>query len=106
MTEIVWKNVEDSSAQTVSPGITARQLWCGSAGERALVVELAPGAVWDGVDIHQGNSEEVFVISGVFNDGIRDYPAGTFIHHPLGTRHIPQSAVGCQLFIFYPETHC
>ncbi|MEV4442059.1 cupin domain-containing protein [Streptomyces sp. NPDC049577] len=26
--------------------------------------------------------EEVFVVSGVFNDGERDYPAGSFIHAP------------------------
>jgi hypothetical protein len=42
---------------------------------------------------------------GVFNDGTRDYPAGTFIHHPIGSSHIPQSAIGCTLFIFYPEKY-
>ena len=40
---------------------------------------------------------------GVFNDGARDYPAGSFIHAPAGSSHVPQSAKGCTLFLFYPE---
>ena len=38
-----------------------------------------------------------------FNDGVRDYPAGTFIHNPAGSSHVPQSRTGCVLFVFYPE---
>ncbi|WP_344240054.1 cupin domain-containing protein [Kribbella hippodromi] len=45
----------------------------------------------------------VFVVDGVFNDGERDYPAGSFIHAPAGSSHVPQSATGCTLFLFYPE---
>jgi len=43
------------------------------------------------------------VVSGVFNHGVRDYPAGTFIHAPAGSSHVPQSRTGCTLFLFYPE---
>ena len=102
MTEIVWKRVEDSSPQRVSEGISVCSLWQGESSSQAVVVEIAPGAKWDGIDSHDDNSEEVFVISGIFNDGVRDYPAGTFIHHPVGSSHVPQSATGCRLFIFYP----
>ena len=31
--------------------------------------------------------EELYVVAGVFNDGVRDYPAGTFIHNPAGSSH-------------------
>ena len=103
MTGIVWQCVEDSPPQHVSEGISVCPLWEGGSSARAMVVEIAPGAKWDGIDSHDDNSEEVFVISGTFNDGVRDYPAGTFIHHPVGSSHIPQSATGCKLFIFYPE---
>ena len=103
MTEIVWKNTADSPSQKVSDGISACSLWQGESSAQAMVVEIAPGAKWDGIDSHDDNSEEVFVVDGVFNDGVRDYPAGTFIHHPIGSSHIPQSATGCRLFIFYPE---
>nr|WP_243769684.1 cupin domain-containing protein [Amycolatopsis acidicola] len=35
--------------------------------------------------------------------GARDYPAGTFLHAPAGSWHVPGSATGCTLFVFYPE---
>lgn len=103
MNAIVWSNKKDSPAQEVFSGIRVRQLWQGKAGAQAVIVEIEPGAQWEGVDFHQDNSEEVFVINGVFNDGIRDYSEGTFIHHPIGSSHVPQSKTGCTLFIFYPE---
>lgn len=53
--------------------------------------------------MHEPGPEEVHVVSGVFNDGVRDYPAGTFIHNPAGSSHVPQSETGCTLFLFYPE---
>jgi hypothetical protein len=52
---------------------------------------------------HHHPPEEVYVVDGVFNDGIRDNPAGSFIHAPAGSSHVPQSAGGCTLFVFYPE---
>jgi hypothetical protein len=32
-----------------------------------------------------------------------DYPAGTYIHMPKGSAHVPQSKTGCTVFVFYPE---
>lgn len=103
MSQIVWKNIEDSPSQFVSEGISVQQLWQGEAAAQAVVVEISPGAKWDGIDAHTDNSEEVFVVRGTFNDGVRDYAAGTFIHHPVGSSHVPQSKTGCTLFIFYPS---
>jgi anti-sigma factor ChrR (cupin superfamily) len=53
--------------------------------------------------VHEPGAEEVYVVSGVFNDGVRDYAAGSFIHNPAGSSHIPQSKTGCTLFVFYPQ---
>jgi anti-sigma factor ChrR (cupin superfamily) len=103
MSAIVWSDGQDRPVQEIFSGIKARQLWQGEHGGQAVMVEIAPGAKWEGVDFHQDNSEEVLVMRGIFNDGTRDYPAGTFIHHPIGSSHIPQSTIGCTLFIFYPE---
>jgi mannose-6-phosphate isomerase-like protein (cupin superfamily) len=103
MSEIVWSNAENIPVQEAMRGIFVRQLWAGEAGEKAVMVEIAPGAQWDGVDFHQDRSEEVFVVRGVFNDGTRDYSEGTFIHHPVGSSHVPQSKTGCTLFIFHPK---
>lgn len=98
-----WKHRDDAVAHEVFPGITSRSLWRGPNGARAILVEIAPGAVWGTVDHHWPGPEEVYVDAGVFNDGVRDYPAGTFLHAPAGSWHIPQSQTGCMLFVFYPE---
>jgi anti-sigma factor ChrR (cupin superfamily) len=103
MSTIVWSNGQDRPVLTIFSGISVCQLWQGENGAQAVMVTIEPGARWEGVDFHEDNSEEVLVMSGVFNDGTRDYPAGTFIHHPIGSSHIPQSSIGCKLFIFYPE---
>ncbi|MBE9114303.1 cupin domain-containing protein [Lusitaniella coriacea LEGE 07157] len=103
MNAIEWSNGQDSPVQTIFRGISARQLWQGKNDAQAVIVQIEPGARWEGIDFHRDNSEEVLVLAGVFNDGTRNYPAGTFIHHPIGSSHIPQSKTGCTLFVFYPE---
>ncbi|MCC3765061.1 cupin domain-containing protein [Glycomyces sp. TRM65418] len=103
MTDMVWSHVDDVPAQRYTDDITLRPLWKGPADRKAYVVDLAPGAVWPNLDVHDPGPEEVFVVSGVFNDGVRDYPAGSFIHCPAGSSHVPQSTTGCRLFLFYPE---
>lgn len=84
------------------PGIRVRTLWRDGV-KRALEVELEPGARWPDVDYHVPGPEEVYVLSGDFDDGANVYRAGTFLHHPAGSSHQPSSAEGCRLFVFYPE---
>ena len=103
MSEITWSELKDAPVKELCEGIRRRLLWKGEDGRRAQVLEIDPGACWDGLDVHEPGAEEVYVVSGVFNDGVRDYPAGTFIHNPAGSAHVPQSATGCTLFVFYPE---
>lgn len=43
--------------------------------------------------------EEIFVMDGVFSDERGDYPAGTFLLNPPGSRHAPRSAAGCVIFV-------
>jgi anti-sigma factor ChrR (cupin superfamily) len=99
----VWSNVQDAAVRELFPGIRLRSLWSGDNGATAHVLEMDPNTCWEGVDVHDPGPEEVFVISGTFNDGDRDYPAGSFIHAPAGSSHIPQTTTGCTLFLFYPE---
>ena len=96
-----WRTANDVPATEVFPGIHLRPLW--TSGEaRAYLLEMGPNTGWPHIDVHQPGPEEVFVVSGVFNDGERDYPAGTFIHAPAGSWHVPQTTTGCTLFLFYP----
>ncbi|AIA01953.1 cupin domain-containing protein [Streptomyces noursei] len=103
MAGYVWSAVAQAPTRELFPGIRLRPLWSGANGAQAQVVELDPGSCWEGVDVHAPGPEEVFVVSGVFNDGERDYPAGSFIHAPAGSWHVPQTRTGCTLFVFYPE---
>ena len=90
-------------ATEIYPGVVKRDLWAGANGARALILEIAPGASFAELDEHFPGPEEVFVVSGVFNDGVHDYRAGSFIHNPAGSAHVPQSREGCVLFVFFPE---
>lgn len=103
MNEIVFANWKNQPMQEIFTGISACQLWQGKTGAKAMIVKIEPGGKWQGIDVHQTGTEEIFVISGIFNDGDRSYSSGTFIHHPIGSSHVPQSNTGCLLFVFYPN---
>ena len=105
---LAQEGYESVSAADVAPrevfeGVRVRTLWKGPTGAHANLLEMDAGASWPRRDIHEPGPEEVYVVSGVFNDGARDYPAGTFLHAPAGSWHVPQTPNGCTLFVFYPE---
>jgi anti-sigma factor ChrR (cupin superfamily) len=54
-----------------------------------------------------GGGEEFLVLEGVFSDERGDYPAGTYVRNPIGSKHTPHSREGCTLFVklhqFAPE---
>jgi len=87
----------------VYPGFSTRLLWSDPSGRKALIFEIAPGVVYPDLDIQASGAEKVFVVSGDFCDGKNTYAAGTFIHHPAGSSHVPQSRDGCRLFVFFSE---
>ena len=43
--------------------------------------------------------EELYVIEGVFSDENGDYPAGSYVRNPPGSRHRPFTKEGCTLFV-------
>jgi len=43
--------------------------------------------------------EEIFVLDGVFADEHGEYPAGSYVRNPPGSRHAPFSPTGCDLFV-------
>jgi hypothetical protein len=97
-----WSAVEDAPVHELFPGIRLRPLWSGDNRANAYVLEMDPNSCWEGVDVHEPGPAEGSVVSGVFNDGDRDYPAGSFIHAPVSSAHVPQTT-GRTLFLFYPE---
>ena len=102
-TGITSTNWMDVKGKEVAPGIYERAIWGGEEGKRAYVYEFEAGATFPGVDAHLTGPEQIFVISGVFNDGENDHNEGSFIYNPLGSAHIPQSEDGCTVLIMFPE---
>ena len=100
---VEWANEEALAPVQLYPGVTKKTLWQDKNGAKALIVEIAPGARFLELDVHQPGPEEVYVLAGIFNDGVRDYPVGSFIHNPAGSSHVPQSKFGCKLLVFFPE---
>jgi anti-sigma factor ChrR (cupin superfamily) len=46
-----------------------------------------------------GGGEEFLVLEGTFSDEFGDYPAGTYVRNPPGSRHAPFSRAGCIIFV-------
>jgi quercetin dioxygenase-like cupin family protein len=102
VTGVVVAHPDTSPVRDIGPGIRVRDLWR-SRVRSAMQVEIDAGAEWPGIDYHVPGPEEVYVVSGEFDDGTRVYPEGSFLHHPAGSSHVPRSREGCTLFVFYPE---
>jgi anti-sigma factor ChrR (cupin superfamily) len=65
--------------------------------EHTALVRWAPGTEFH-PHVHPGG-EEIFVLSGVFEDEAGRYPAGTWLRNPPYSRHQPFSREGCTIFV-------
>lgn len=81
------------------PGVERRMLdrVGGEVARATSIVRYAAGSKFS-EHVH-GGGEEFFVLDGVFSDESGDYPAGTYVRNPIGTRHAPHSADGCTIFV-------
>jgi quercetin dioxygenase-like cupin family protein len=81
------------------PGVDRRRLERdGDEVARATsIVRYAPGSRF-AAHTH-GGGEEILVLEGVFSDEHGDYPAGTYLRNPIGTRHTPFSEPGTTLLV-------
>ena len=61
------------------------------------IVRYAPNSYFS-AHTHDGG-EEFFVLDGIFSDEHGDYPAGTYIRNPVGSRHTPFSKDGCTILV-------
>jgi len=69
------------------------------------IVRYAPGSAFAAHEHALG--EEFLVLAGTFADEHGEYPVGTYVRNPPGSRHRPSSVSGCELFVklrqFQPE---
>jgi anti-sigma factor ChrR (cupin superfamily) len=118
MTQLAYPS--DDREQAVNPDFgrfvrveTERMPWGGSPAEGVLrkrleligtdaprlttLVRFAPGSAFP-AHVHDGG-EEFLVLEGIFSDDRGDYPAGTYVRNPPGSRHATSSREGCTLFV-------
>jgi anti-sigma factor ChrR (cupin superfamily) len=100
---VTSKNWKKEQGNEIAPDIFEQLIWQGTEGKKALIYEFKAGAVFPGLDSHDSGPEQIYVISGTFNDGVNNYEEGSFIHNPKGTAHIPQSKTGCTVLVLVPE---
>ena len=69
----------------------------GEVARATTIVRYAPNSRFP-AHIH-GGGEEFLVLDGVFQDEHGDFPAGSYVRNPPGSRHTPGSAPGCTIFV-------
>jgi len=69
----------------------------GEVARATSIVRYAPNSRFS--PHTHGGGEEFLVLDGVFQDEHGDFPAGSYIRNPPGTRHTPGSAPGCVIFV-------
>lgn len=90
--KLAWSN-------SPSVGVSRKKLerQAAESGQVTSVVRYAPGSRFSAHPHPAG--EEIFVLRGVFEDEHGQYPAGTYLRNPPGTRHAPGSTDGCDLLV-------
>jgi anti-sigma factor ChrR (cupin superfamily) len=69
----------------------------GEVARASSIVKYEPDSVF--APHEHGLGEEILVLEGVFGDEHGQYPAGTYLRNPPGSRHAPRSEFGCLLFV-------
>jgi len=101
--DLTERAVVDTTAQawvdSPLPGVQRKMLER-DGDEVARATSLVRYAAGSSFEAHKhGGGEEFLVLEGVFSDERGDYPAGTYVRNPPGSRHRPFSREGCVLFV-------
>ena len=81
------------------PGVERRMLdrIGGEVARATSIVRYAPQSRFTPHAHELG--EEFLVLEGVFSDEAGDYPAGTYVRNPPGSRHAPFTGPGCTILV-------
>ena len=69
----------------------------GEVARATSLVRYAPASVFPAHE--HGLGEEFLVLDGMFSDEHGDYPAGTYVRNPPGSRHAPRTEPGCTILV-------
>ncbi len=67
------------------------------SGHVTSFVKFEPGSCFP--QHSHPNGEEILVLEGMFSDENGNYPEGTYIRNPPGSKHKPFTKEGCKLFV-------
>jgi anti-sigma factor ChrR (cupin superfamily) len=86
-------------APSPEPGVDRKLLdrIGGEVARATSIVRYAPGSKFH-AHTH-GLGEEFLVLTGTFSDEHGDYPPGSYVRNPPGSRHAPRSDAGCEIFV-------
>ena len=90
-----------SPADGVSRMPLEREEW--ESGHTTSLVRFRPGSSFPPHEHPLG--EEIYVMEGIFSDENGDYPAGSYLRNPPGSRHQPFTREGCTLFVKLDQFH-
>src|SRR5262249_11900083 len=81
------------------PGVERRLLdrIGGEVARATSLVRYAPASAFPPHEHALG--EEFLVLDGVFSDERGDYPKGTYVRNPPGSRHAPRTDPGCVILV-------
>jgi len=81
------------------PGVERRMLdrIGGEVARATSLVRYAPGSAFS-PHLHE-LGEGFLVLDGIFSDEHGDYPAGTYVRNPPGSRHTPRTGPGCTILV-------
>ena len=81
------------------PGVERRMLdrVGGEVARATSLVRYAPGSAFS-AHVHE-LGEEYLVLEGTFQDEHGDFPVGSYVRNPPGSRHVPASADGCTILV-------
>ncbi len=91
--------IDEVEPVVVGPGCRRRDLRS-RPGVRVWAVDMDPGAEWPRVDAHDGQGEDVFVVSGELIEGAARFGPGTYLHFGPDSRHRPRTDTGVRLIGF------
>ena len=96
------RGLQESDWQAFHPGVTAHWFYKEpDGGAAAVLLRYEPGSR---VAEHEHvGYEHMLVLEGEEYDEAGEYPAGSFVIHPPGTRHSPGSHGGCVALLIYEK---
>jgi hypothetical protein len=97
--QVLHVDVDAVPPVELGPGVHVRTL-PGMPGIRTWVIDIAAGAQWPELDVHESYGEAYFVVRGEIIEGDRIHGPGSYVAFGPKTSHRPRTETGVRAFGF------